>query len=173
MHSTEPYEIEKKFLVKSNDWKKSVSSSFNIKQGYLKDENNKTIRIRIVDDTKAIFTSKGKPVCENNILVRTEVEEDIPLKLGILLITQCDKIILKRRNLVPYANHVFEVDEFLNLNTKTQLIMAELELNSTEDEILLPSWIGADVTSDNSYSNTELIKKAIQPTKKDFKKSKP
>ena len=52
-------EIERKFLVKNNDFKSESYSEKHIKQGYLNSDKNRTVRIRIANE-KAFMTIKGK-----------------------------------------------------------------------------------------------------------------
>jgi CYTH domain-containing protein len=52
-------EIERKFLVKNEDFKEDSYQKKNIKQGFLNSDKNRTVRIRIADDA-AFITVKGK-----------------------------------------------------------------------------------------------------------------
>lgn len=67
-------------------------------------------------------------------------------------------LIDKRRHLVEYAGHVWEVDEFLGDNAG--LVVAEVELEHADEALQLPDWIGAEVTDDARYYNLAL---ASQP----------
>lgn len=51
-------EIERKFLVKNNDFKKVCSDKKQITQGYLNSNKNRVVRIRIIDKM-AFLTIKG------------------------------------------------------------------------------------------------------------------
>ena len=51
-------EIERRFLLKNDDWKREASASQVLQQGYLSVEKERTIRVRIIDD-KAWLTLKG------------------------------------------------------------------------------------------------------------------
>ena len=51
-------EIERRFLLKNDDWKREASAPQVLQQGYLSVEKERTIRVRIIDD-KAWLTLKG------------------------------------------------------------------------------------------------------------------
>jgi adenylate cyclase len=52
-------EIERKFLVKNEEFKKEAYQKKLLKQGYLNSDKNRTVRVRIADD-KGFITIKGK-----------------------------------------------------------------------------------------------------------------
>jgi CYTH domain-containing protein len=54
----------------------------------------------------------------------------------------CPARIEKIRHYVPFADAMFEVDEFLGDNTG--LVVAELELQSQADEFPRPPWLGLE-----------------------------
>ncbi|WP_434939463.1 hypothetical protein ACRWQN_00765 [Shewanella sp. HL-SH8] len=62
----------------------------------------------------------------------------------------------KTRYLVEYQNQVFEVDEFYGDNQG--LVVAELELESEQQVVIKPDWLGEEVTGDNRYYNSSLMK---------------
>ena len=127
-------EIERKFLVKNEDFKKEAYQSFHIKQGYLNSHPERTTRIRIKEN-KAFMTVKGKS--SESGLSRFEWEKEIDLKDAEALLQLCEPgKIEKTRFLVKSGNHIFEVDEFYGENEG--LIVAEVEMNSESDQVLLP-----------------------------------
>lgn len=145
-------EIERKFLLKNDNWKLLVSKSIEIKQGYLNSNSNRTVRVRITNE-KAYLTIKSKS--EN--ISRAEFEYEIPKSEALELIDLCEKpIISKTRNIVNNNNHTWEIDEFDGDNKG--LILAEIELESENQQFLKPDWIGKEVSSDNKYYNSNLIK---------------
>lgn len=145
-------EIERKYLLKNNSWKSLVSKSHTIQQGYLNSDPEKTVRVRILDD-KGILTVKGK----NIGISRLEFEYDIPLEDAIELIKLCDKpLIEKTRNIVVLDFQTWEIDEFGGANDG--LVIAEIELETEDTKIELPSWIGDEVSHDPRYYNSNLLK---------------
>ncbi len=149
-------EIERKFLLISDDWKSMVSSSHRIQQGYLNSDPLRTVRIRIIDDN-GVLTIKGK----NEGISRLEFEYDIPIADAKALINLCEKpLIDKIRNLVKVGSHTWEIDEFAGANEG--LVLAEVEIESEDSHVDLPSWIGEEVSHDSRYYNSNLFKNPIK-----------
>ncbi|MBU0945192.1 MAG: CYTH domain-containing protein [Proteobacteria bacterium] len=144
-------EIERKFLVKDNSWMQGAKGKLYC-QGYLSREKERTVRVRRVED-EAFLTIKGGSDGPS----RLEYEYAIPLADGQeLLDNLCQQpLIEKVRYRVPYAEMVWEVDEFRGANTG--LVVAEIELISPEQEILRPPWLGEEVTGDSRYYNSSLV----------------
>ena len=110
------------------------------------------MRIRI-RDTHAYVTIKGPSV--DGGLARYEFEYEIPMDDAEKLMTLCEPgIIDKIRWLVKSGNHTFEIDEFFGENEG--LVMAEVELNSPDEEPIIPHFIGKEVTGDRRYYNSQL-----------------
>lgn len=146
-------EIERKFLVKKKeDFKSKASSSSRIRQGYLVSGRGCSVRVRIRDD-RGYLTIKGPS--RNGGLTRYEFEKEITFEEAEQLMQLCEPgIIDKTRYLVPYGNHVFEVDEFYGDNEG--LIMAEVELKSEDEPFEKPSFIGQEVTGDRRFYNSHM-----------------
>jgi CYTH domain-containing protein len=142
-------EIERKFLVTGDEWKRA--DSVLIQQGYLSSNKDRIVRIRTIAD-KSYITIKGL----TNGISRSEFEYEIPFKDATELLDICETpIIRKYRYNVQYSGRIIEVDEFLDLNKG--LVIAEIELNSENDKTVLPTWIGEEVSSDPRYFNSNLI----------------
>ncbi len=147
-------EIERKFLVKNDDFKRECSHQKKIKQGYLNSDKNRTVRIRIAD-SKAYLTIKGKS--NESGTTRFEWEKEINLKEAEQLLLLCEpSIIDKTRFYIHSENHIFEVDEFYGDNK--DLIVAEVELTSENEAFKKPFWLGQEVTGDKKYYNSSLSK---------------
>ncbi|MGB0366487.1 MAG: CYTH domain-containing protein [Flavobacteriaceae bacterium] len=145
-------EIERKFLVKSNDFKSLATSKVFIKQGYLSKDPHRTVRIRI-KDKQAFLTIKG--ISNASGMSRFEWEKEITLEEGKTLIRLClPTIIEKTRFIVPQGKLSFEVDIFKG-NHKG-LIIAEVELKNEKKSIDLPHWVGKEVTGNKRYYNSYL-----------------
>ena len=144
-------EIEHKYLVIKDIWGKVIpNKSVEIKQAYLLTDPEKTIRIRTKGNA-GFITIKGK----SNGASRLEFEYEIPIDDANDLINKfCSNLIEKTRHLVIHENHTWEVDEFKGLNAG--LIVAEIELNSEDENYLIPDWIDKNVTDDLSYANSNL-----------------
>ncbi len=151
-------EIERKFLVKTNDFKKAATRKFIIAQAYLNTHPERTIRIRISDD-KAYMTIKGKS--SENGLTRFEWEKEIMVEEARKLLKLCEPgKIEKYRYHIKAGDHIYEVDEFLEDNEG--LILAEIELSSEDEDFIKPSWLGKEVTGNLDYYNSNLIAKPFK-----------
>lgn len=144
-------EIERKFLVTSNDFKIGAEGVL-YRQGYITNLPQKVVRVRIAGN-EGFLTIKGG----NKGITRTEFEYSIPLEEAKLLLDQfCEgKLIEKYRYRIPYKGFIWEVDEFLGDNEG--LLMAEIELPEENSRFELPSWIGKEVSDDLRYYNANLL----------------
>jgi CYTH domain-containing protein len=144
-------EIERKFLVKDESFK-LFSTGVLYRQGYLNRDKERTVRVRVAGD-QAYITIKGV----TNGMERLEFEYMIPMKdANELLETVCIKpLIEKFRYKFVSDGHVWEVDEFIGDNKG--LTVAEVELQSAEEKVDLPDWVGKEVTGDVRYYNSNLV----------------
>ena len=145
-------EIERKFLVKGSDWKQGAERQF-YQQGYLSRQPERTVRVRRAED-KGYLTIKGKSTGPS----RAEYEYEIPLPDDLELLHQvCEQPILEKfRYQIVYEGLVWEVDEFQGENAG--LVVAEVELTEEYQAVLLPAWVGQEVTSEPRYYNSQLVK---------------
>jgi adenylate cyclase len=143
-------EIERKFLVIGDLWRCDVTETQPIAQGYLNRDKERTVRIRI-NGEKAFMTVKGKSVGAT----RREWEHPIPVVDAKAMLALCDgPIISKVRRIVAHEGMTWEVDEFLGDNAG--LIVAEIELETEEQQFSSPAWLGEEVTHDPRYFNSNL-----------------
>jgi adenylate cyclase len=145
-------EIERKFLVVGDAWR-SLAIGVAYRQGYLLSNKNLTVRVRMAGDA-GYLTIKG--AAEG--ISRAEFEYAIPAAdAAELLDTLCERpLIEKVRYRIPWQGLVWEVDEFAGANQG--LIVAEVELNDPQQVVLLPEWIGKEVSHDPRYYNALLAK---------------
>ncbi|UFH36116.1 CYTH domain-containing protein [Flavobacterium acetivorans] len=145
-------EIERKFLVTSDQFKKEAFSQNRIKQGYLSAVPERTVRIRIKGN-EAYITIKGST--NESGMSRFEWEKKIPVEEAEKLLLLCEKgIIDKTRFEVKVGQHTYEIDEFYGENQG--LLMAEIELKSETENFQKPNWLGKEVTADKRYYNSYL-----------------
>lgn len=145
-------EIERKFLIKNNRWKKQVREAQHITQGYIKSEDA-TVRIRCYkNDHTAEITVKGK----RDGISRLEFEYSIPYSDAREMQDQlCQtRLVEKTRHLIDYKGMLWELDEFHGDNEG--LIIAEVELIDEQQKIKLPDWVGKDVSYESKYRNSRL-----------------
>ncbi|MBE9012961.1 CYTH domain-containing protein [Pseudanabaenaceae cyanobacterium LEGE 13415] len=142
-------EIERKFLVKNDQWRKLAEGEL-YRQGYIPTLES-TVRIRVIRD-RGFITIKGR----TQGISRAEYEYEIPLEDATqMLDTLCKPpLIEKHRHKIELNGLVWEVDEFLGANRG--LTIAEVELKSADQSIDLPDWIGEDVSHDPRYYNSNL-----------------
>lgn len=147
-------EIERKFLLKSDAYKKAAASQERIVQGFLNTHAERTVRVRINGDF-AYLTIKGKS--NESGTSRFEWEKVISLVEAEALLQLCEEgIIEKTRYMVPKGQHIFEIDEFHGANQG--LVIAEIELVDEDEAYEQPDWLGDEVTGDVKYYNSQLSK---------------
>jgi adenylate cyclase len=147
-------EIERKFLVTSDAFKKESFAQNRIAQGYLSSNPERTVRVR-VKGNKGYLTIKG--ASNESGMSRFEWEKEIPVTEAEKLLLLCERgIIDKTRFEVKVSNHVFEIDEFYGGNQG--LIIAEIELSSENESFVKPVWLGEEVTTDSRFYNAYLSK---------------
>jgi adenylate cyclase len=142
------FEIERKFLLRNDDWRSLVTESKTIRQAYLAWENKSSVRIRIIDNATATLTVKSRPV----ELRRLELEYPIPmLEAEALMPLRQGAVVEKTRYRVPSGDLAWEIDVFSGENAG--LVIAEIELRHEHQSIALPSFIGEEVTGNQHYYN--------------------
>jgi|TARA_B110000305_G_scaffold184791_1_gene205441 CYTH domain-containing protein len=145
-------EIERKFLVTSSGYRKQASRKSIIVQGYLSSNPERTVRVRLRDQTGYI-TIKGKS--NESGLSRFEWEKEVSKSDAEALLELCEEtVISKTRFEVRIADHLFEVDEFDGPNKG--LVIAEVELRSENEVFSKPDWLGREVTGSKKYYNSSL-----------------
>jgi len=147
-------EIERKFLVTSKVYQQQATVKERIVQGFLNTDKERTVRVRIKGES-GFLTVKGKSNDAGTIRFEWEKEISVPDAEELLLICE-PGIIDKVRYNVPLGNHKYEVDEFHGDNEG--LIVAEVELESENQSLEKPSWLGEEVTGEVKYYNSQLSK---------------
>lgn len=145
-------EIERKFLLVSDAYKKVAFKKTRITQGFLSTDPLRTVRVRI-KGTQGFLTIKGES--NSTGTSRFEWEKEIDLKEAKELLNICVKgVIDKIRYEVKSNLHTYEIDEFFGENKG--LVVAEIELNSEHESFEKPEWLGDEVTGQNKYYNSQL-----------------
>lgn len=145
-------EIERKFLVRPGAWTPRDAGT-HITQGYLTSQKERTVRVRI-EGASATLTIKGPTTGVS----RFEFEYPMPLADARILLDQLcvQPLIDKHRYLERHGRHTWEIDVFHGDNEG--LIVAEVELDAEDDELQLPPWAAAEVSSDPRYANSNLVR---------------
>ena len=143
-------EIERKFLVKSDEYRSDAFKVQLLSQAYVFINPVNTGYSRIIENEGK--KEEGK----NSGISRFEWEKKIPIEEASELMNLCEgEVILKNRYFVKHNEVIIEVDEFLDNNLG--LVIAEVELKTIEQKLVLPTWIGKEITGDNKYYNLNLI----------------
>ena len=149
-------EIERRFLVESEDWKSQIILSEDFSQAYLNSCIDEWVtRIRVIDNKKSYITLKSSL----NELINYEFEYSIPLKDARELIKLSKYKIMKTRHKIITNKKNWVVDLFEGSNSSLKI--AEIELKSEFEEIQIPSWCGKEITGIKSFSNASLAKTPI------------
>ena len=147
-------EIERKFLVTSEDFKAAAFKKTRISQGFLNTDKSRTVRVRLKGE-QGFLTIKG--ASSKTGMSRFEWEKEIPKHEAEALLELCEpSIIDKTRFEVKLGKHIFEVDEFYGDNAG--LIVAEVELSTEDETFEIPDWLGEEVTGTVAYYNSQLSK---------------
>lgn len=139
-------EIERKYLIADDGWQAAAAEGVECRQGYLVSDEQKTVRIRIMGD-RGYLTVKGA----TRGLSRKEFEYQIDLADAVCMLELCENIVEKTRYTFRQHGMIWEVDVFTGENAG--LVMAEVELESEEQQIELPDWVGKEVSGDPRYYN--------------------
>ena len=151
----EPLEIERKFLVASDDWRALAETPpRRIAQGYLFSDPEKSVRIRLAGDD-ATLTIKGS----RSGITRLEFQYPVPAAHAARLLELCGRpLIDKTRHIVRHAGMKWEIDVFHAENEG--LVVAEVELEREDQPLDIPPWAGREVSDDPRYYNSQL---AVRP----------
>lgn len=144
-------EIERKFLVVNDAWRRAAKPGLRTRQGYLHVGPPVAVRARIMGGKATLNVKKS-----TLDISRDEFEYAIPMEdAEALLARLCEGYIIeKTRYLVDYAGMTWEVDVFEGVNEG--LVVAEIELESEDQQFEKPPWAGQEVSGDARYLNTHL-----------------
>ena len=159
----EPYEIERKFLIKYPNIKELESmpncTKVEIIQTYLTstDDVERRIRARGIDGDYVYYSTEKRKVSN---LKRVEVEKRLSQDEYLKLLMDADNnlhAIRKTRYCLSENNQYFEIDIYPEW--KNQAIM-EIEMSSEDEEIKVPEFIKIikEVTDDEKYKNHEMAR---------------
>lgn len=142
-------EIERKFLVLKTPSQKA-DRGHKITQAYIARDGGTTVRVRQQDDKYILgikTTRKGDG--------RHELEYDISRTDADILFAACaGTLIEKTRHVYERDGHIWELDIFSGANQG--LMMVEVELDSMDEEVILPDWVGPEVTHLSKFYNANL-----------------
>jgi adenylate cyclase len=148
------YEIERRFLVVGDGWRRTVVARTCMRQAYLNFDGTSSVRVRIEDEQRAVLTVKAR----GPALRRFEIEYPLPVAdAEELMRHRRGSIVEKTRHIVPSGGSTWEVDVFAGENAG--LVIAEIELRDDDQEFVRPSWLGVEITGDGRYCNSALARR--------------
>ena len=154
-------EIERRFLIKNDNWKEFVNKKIFIEQGYLsKSLDGWIIRVRLIGKNSKIALKKHIKSFTN-----FEFEYSIPQKDGEKIMSTLTNTIKKERFFLEVENKSWIIDCFKDNNYPLKI--AEIELSNAEEDLILPSFISKEITGLTHYSNFNLAKNPFSEWKED------
>jgi len=143
-------EIERRFLIKNNNWLDFINKKIFIEQGYLSQSlDDWIIRIR--------FTGKDfKIALKKHIkgFTNFEFEYSIPRRDAETIMSNLSSTIKKERFFLEVEKKSWIIDCFKDNNYPLEI--AEIELSNEDEDLLLPSFISKEITGLPHYSNFNL-----------------
>jgi CYTH domain-containing protein len=144
-------EIERKFLVANDGWRRNCCRTERIRDGLIAREGDRKVRVRISGD-RATLAVKAKL----GGIRDAEFEYEIPkTDAEELLSAHCGSSLTKTRHHVPCSGYTWHVDVYEGL--LEGVILAEVELPSADVDVPLPDWIGKEVTGTAEYKKRNLL----------------
>jgi adenylate cyclase len=145
-------EIERKFLVRDDDWRGQAPTGIRYRQGYLSNDERCSVRVRVGEGEARLNIKSATLGVE-----RIEFEYSIPLADAEELLDKLCRtpLIEKTRYTVQHAGHRWEIDVFAGDNEG--LVVAEVELADQDEAFERPSWLGDEVSHDPRYYNVRLL----------------
>lgn len=149
-------EIEHKYLLKNNKWRKEVHNRVFIRDGLIFTKNSGKMRVRVFSG-KGYITIKTKKILN----YRDEYEYEIPVNDAnkIIDLNSDGRIIEKYRNYIQIGKNCWEIDEYTGL--LEGIIIAEVELQDVNENFQKPDWVGQEVTNDERFRVINMIDQKI------------
>ena len=155
-------EIERRFLIKNDNWRKFITNKIFIEQGYLsKTIDDWIIRIRFTGKDFKITLKKHIESFTN-----FEFEYSIPQKDGETIMSNLSNTIKKERFFLEIEKKSWIIDCFKEDNYPLEI--AEIELSNEEEDLFLPSFISKEITGLTHYSNFNLANNPFSEWKEDY-----
>ena len=155
-------EIERRFLIKNDNWKKFITKKIFIEEGYLsKSLDDWIIRIRFTGKEFKIALKKHIESFTN-----FEFEYSIPQKYVETIISNLSNTIKKERFFLEVDKKSWIIDCFKENNYPLEI--AEIELSSEKEDLSLPSFISKEITGMKHYSNFSLVNNPFSTWKEDY-----
>jgi len=155
-------EIERRFLLKNDNWKEFINKKIPIEQGYLsKTLDGWIIRIRLTGKNSKIALKKHIKGFTN-----FEFEYSIPRSDAEIIMSNLSNTIKKDRFFLEIEKKSWIIDCFKENNYPLEI--AEIELSNEKEDLSLPSFISKEITGLTDYSNFSLANKPFSKWENDI-----
>ncbi len=147
-------EIERRFLVAGEQWRRHVLWRTRLQQGYLlAGGDGLTVRVRRSGD-EAWLTIKARADGDDQLMTRQEFEYPIPSADAAQLLRLAPQQLSKWRHGLDLPGGDWVLDVFEGANAP--LVVAEVELADARQPLALPAWCVQELTGRHALSNAAL-----------------
>src|SRR6516164_2221482 len=152
-----PVGIERKFLVCGDEWRQLAVGSVRLRDGLIAVYKDRKVRVRIAGDDSATVAIKGPRIG----IAQAEFEYEIPIAdAERMLSTMCrDDTLEKERFFVEDAGGTWHVDVYSGI--LQGVVIAEIELKHESQKLILPRWIGKEVTGDPFFKKINMRARVV------------
>jgi adenylate cyclase len=147
MAKVKAIEIERKFLVRNDGWRRCATDPHVLQQVYLSRRDQSSVRVRLTDGVSAHLTIKFRTLR----FTKQEYEYEIPVDEALDLLSVNGHVLEKTRYHVVHGGKNWYIDVFGG--RYEGLTLAEVEISSEDEHPELPQWLGREVTGKKQYSN--------------------
>ena len=143
-------EIERRFLIKNNKWRPYIINQVPITQGYLNSNDDGWI-VRIRSENNQFKLTLKKHIKNST---SKEFEYIINGDEGSQILSNIKNKIEKQRFFLKVNKQSWIVDIFQDCNAPLEI--AEIELDSEQEKIIIPDFISKEITGIKIFSNYQL-----------------
>ena len=155
-------EIERRFLIKNDNWKEFINKKIYIEQGYLSQSlDGWIIRVRLIGKNSKIALKKHIKGFTN-----FEFEYSIPRSDAETIMSNLSNTIKKDRFFLEIEKKSWIIDCFKENNYPLEI--AEIELSNEKEDLFLPSFISKEITGLTRYSNFSLANNPISEWEEEY-----
>jgi len=152
-----PIERERKFILKYMPELPADAVQQELKQAYLMIAADRQLRVRLINDEKAVLCYKQKV----NTTDRNEFEYDIPYAEGLELYDLAKLKLPKKRYSWSEGGLHFDIDIY-----PEEIGFNIVEIEYTDELTSIPDFCGRDVSEETGYSNVAIAMKLKTSTNK-------
>lgn len=157
-------EIERKFLLANDAWKREVIKTERMRDGLIARFGEGKVRIRLTE-SGASLTIKGP----REGISRLEFEYEIPggdAEQMLRTLCQGDPVLEKVRHTVPFGGLHWTIDVYMG--SLSGVAFAEVELTHPDQHFDLPPWVGEEVSNDPRFRKRALVRQLVHAASQNF-----